>query len=105
MKKISLILCGSLIMFAVCKKNDNKIEEIKPEFKNRSNAESFVIVDPAFSSVKAFTLISSSDTIKQSPNFVFGGAPDGQGFLKNPDGSGYVMVTNHENTWAVSRVF
>jgi len=87
-----------------CKKNDSVVIE-KAEFKDRSNAESFVIVDPAFSSVNAYTLISSSDTIAGSPNFVFGGAPDGQGFLKNPDGSGYIMVTNHENTWALSRVY
>lgn len=25
--------------------------------------------------------------------------------MKNPDGSGYIMVTNHENTWAISRVY
>lgn len=87
-----------------CKKNDSVVIE-KAEFKDRSNAESFVIIDPAFSSVNAYTLISSSDTIAGSPNFVFGGAPDGQGFLKNPDGSGYIMVTNHENTWALSRVY
>jgi hypothetical protein len=40
-----------------------------------------------------------------SNNMVYGGAPDGQGFIKNPDGSGYIMVTNHENTWAVSRLY
>ncbi len=87
-----------------CDKNDSETTD-KAEFKNRSNAESFVTIDPAFSGVSAYTLISSSDTIPGYPNFVYGGAPDGQGFLKNPDGSGYIMVTNHENTWAVSRVF
>jgi len=104
MRKLSLsILCITVAMMS-CKKNDSVVIE-KAEFKDRSNAESFVIVDPAFSSVNAYTLISSSDTIAGSPNFVFGGAPDGQGFLKNPDGSGYIMVTNHENTWALSRVY
>jgi secreted PhoX family phosphatase len=76
------------------------------DFKNRSNAESFITVDPAFASaVSAYTLISSSDTIPGSSGFMYGGAPDGQGFMKNPDGSGYIMVTNHENAWAISRVF
>lgn len=93
------------LLAAGCKKSEKPAEEEKPEFRNRSNAESFITVDPAFSGVSAYTLISSSDTIAGSPGFVYGGAPDGQGFLKNPDGSGYVMVTNHENTWAISRVY
>ena len=107
MKKQLLTISAAILLIASCKKKDiDGTPTDKAEFKNRSNAESFVTIDPAFaSSVSAYTLISSSDTIPASPNFVFGGAPDGQGFLKNPDGSGYVMVTNHENTWAVSRVY
>jgi len=107
MKKVLLVFSMASIVALSCNKSKDTADVIvdKPEFKNRSNAESFVTVDPAFSGVSAFTLISSSDTIPASPNFVFGGAPDGQGFLKNPDGSGYIMVTNHENTWAVSRVY
>jgi secreted PhoX family phosphatase len=104
MKKTFLALTGSVLFLTACKKDDKTLAE-KPEFKNRSNAPSFVTIDPAFSGVSAYTLISSSDTIPGYPNFVFGGAPDGQGFLKNPDGSGYIMVTNHENTWAISRVY
>jgi hypothetical protein len=93
--------------FIGCKNNSNDVvvEIDKPEFKNRSNALSFVTIDPAFTGINAYTLISSSDTLPGSPNFVYGGAPDGQGFLKNPDGSGYIMVTNHENTWAISRLY
>jgi secreted PhoX family phosphatase len=90
-----------------CKEKDvtTPVEETS-EFKNRSNAPLMATIFPDFAnSVKAFTFISTSDTIASTPNFVFGGAPDGQGFLKNPDGSGYIMVTNHENTWAVSRLY
>ena len=107
MKKITLTALIAIYAFSCCDKNESpSVATEKPEFKNRSNAESFLTVDPAFSSsVSAFTLLSSSDTIPSSPGFVFGGAPDGQGFLKNPDGTGYVMLTNHENTWAVSRVY
>jgi hypothetical protein len=103
----NIILFSSMISLGLlgCKKTEKTVKEDRPEFKNRSNAENFVTIDPAFNGVSAYTLISSSDTIPGSPDFVFGGAPDGQGFLKNPDGSGYVMVTNHENTWAVSRVY
>jgi hypothetical protein len=75
------------------------------EFKNRSNAPAFVKMFSEFNSIGVHTLISSSDTIPGYPNFVYGGAPDGQGFLKDPAGSGYIMLTNHENTWAISRLY
>ncbi|MCM5529936.1 alkaline phosphatase PhoX [Parasegetibacter sp. NRK P23] len=106
MKKLLPALTLPLFLLS-CDKNDkNGSDAEKPEFRNRSNAESFVTIDPAFSStVSAYTLISTSDTIPGYPNFIYGGAPDGQGFLKNPDGTGYIMVTNHENTYAVSRVY
>lgn len=106
MKKVlSFSILAITILTACNKKENNTAANDQPEFKNRSNAESFVTLFPEFSGVSAYTLISSNDTIKNSPGFVFGGAPDGQGFLKNPDGSGYIMVTNHENTWAVSRIY
>ncbi|WP_207513140.1 alkaline phosphatase PhoX [Longitalea luteola] len=105
MKKLLTALALPLV-FLGCDKNDDNDNTEKPEFRNRSNAEALMTIDPAFaSSVTAYTLISSSDTIPGHPNFVYGGAPDGQGFLKNPDGSGYIMVTNHENTFAISRVY
>lgn len=96
------------ILFSSCSKDNNKvatttIESI--EFKNRSITPSFVKMGSDFSDVGVFTLISSEDQIPNSGNMVYGGAPDGQGFLANPDGSGYIMVTNHENTWAVSRLY
>ncbi len=107
MIKITLAALLLISVLKTCdKKNSRAGETVKAEFKNRSNAESFLTIDPSFSSsVSAYTLLSSSDTIPGYPNFVYGGTPDGQGFLKNPDGTGYVMVTNHENTWAVSRVY
>lgn len=104
MKKLILLITTAAIVSS-CAKKDKIAGVEKPELKNRSNAPAFVEMFPEFSAVKAYTLLSSGDTIQGSPNFVYGGAPDGQGFLKNPDGSGYVMVTNHENTYAVSRVY
>jgi hypothetical protein len=106
LKPILTSAMAAVLLLASCKDDDTNTPADSPEFKNRSNSESFVTVFPEFAgTVSAYTLISSSDTIKNSPGFVYGGAPDGQGFLKNPDGSGYIMVTNHENTWALSRVY
>lgn len=104
MKKLILLVITAAI-FSSCAKKDKIAGVEKPDLKNRSNAPAFIEMFPEFSAVQAYTLLSSGDTIPGSPNFVYGGAPDGQGFLKNPDGTGYVMVTNHENTWAVSRVY
>lgn len=81
------------------------VVEEKPEFKDRSRSPLFIEIFPEFSAVKAFTFISSEDTIKPSPDFIFGGGPDGQAFFKNPDGSGYIVITNHEYTWAASRMY
>jgi secreted PhoX family phosphatase len=103
--KNKILLLPILIMAAACSKEPATPVEA-PEFKDRSVDPLMATVFPEFSDkVKAYTFIGSSDVIPGSPAFVFGGAPDGQGFLKNPDGSGYVMVTNHENTWAVSRLY
>lgn len=93
--------------FVACKKQDTvvPVPVSEAEFKNRSITPSFIKMASDFSSVGVYTLVSSEDAIPNSGNMVFGGAPDGQGFIKNPDGSGYIMVTNHENTWAVSRLY
>ena len=96
------ILATSLVS---CKKDKDTTPAQTVEFKNRSITPSFVKMGSDFSSVGVFTLISSEDTIPNSNKMIYGGAPDGQGFMANPDGSGYIMVTNHENTWAVSRLF
>lgn len=95
--------------FISCSSDDNSTT-VEPsldtvEFKNRSVTPSFVRMGSEFSGVGVFTLVSSEDVIPNSNNMVYGGAPDGQGFIANPDGSGYIMVTNHENTWAVSRLY
>jgi hypothetical protein len=93
--------------FVSCQDDDETTTtpEETVEFKNRSITPSFVKMGPEFSNVGVFTLVSSEDAIPNSNNMVYGGAPDGQGFIANPDGSGYIMVTNHENTWAVSRLY
>jgi hypothetical protein len=55
------------------------------------------------SGVEIFSLVSSDDQLAASPNFVFGGSADGGGLLRNPDGS-FMLLTNHEDNFAVSRV-
>jgi secreted PhoX family phosphatase len=101
----SLLVVVVATLFVACKKNETSSPVSEAEFKNRSITPAMVKMAPEFSNVGVFPLVSSEDAIPNSGNMVYGGAPDGQGFIKNPDGSGYIMVTNHENTWAISRLY
>ena len=55
-----------------------------------------------FEDVDLFPLISSDDTISGSPSYRFGGSADGAGFLRTQ--SGYTILVNHEDNFAVSRI-
>lgn len=81
-------------------KNNNSVE-----LKNHSKTPAFVYAMPGFEKLEIFSLISSEDQLKDSPDFVFGGQPDGAGFMKDPKGDGYLMITNHEIMQSVSRVY
>ncbi len=52
---------------------------------------------------KAYTLLSSDDTLSASAGFIFGGSADGAGMVKNQDGT-FTLLTNHEDNFAVSRL-
>ena len=108
--QFSLVLAASLA-FSSCKHNAGTEEEpggssnnTKIVFTNHSTTPAFVKTAPGFEGVEVFTLISSNDVLPQSPQFVFGGQPDGAGLLKNPNGEGYVLLNNHEVLRSVSRV-
>ena len=92
-----------------CKDND-KIEggEEKPPIvtlENYSKEPAFVYAMPGFEHLKVTTLISSSDQLSGTPDFVFAGQPDGAGFMKDPNSDGFLMISNHEITQSVSRVY
>lgn len=107
MKTLSPLL--PLVLAAgICSCNDNDtagFADSKIEFKNKSVTPALVKTMPGFDNVDVFTLISSADTLKESPSFVFGAQPDGAGLLKNPNGEGYILINNHEIQRSVSRVF
>ena len=106
MKKYYLLsLFVTAMTIISCENNETNTTTDTVEFRNRSITPSFVKMGPDFSGVEIYPLVSSEDIIPDSNNMVYGGAPDGQGFIKNPTGHGYIMVTNHENTWAVSRLY
>ncbi len=106
----------ALTSFAVTSCQDDpitaKIDEPETEVPqnpinlvNHSNIPALVYGMPGFEDLEILTLISSSDKLEQSPDFVFGAQPDGSGFMRNPSGEGFMMITNHEILQSVSRVF
>ncbi|KQR92446.1 hypothetical protein ASG01_11020 [Chryseobacterium sp. Leaf180] len=102
------VLFLSVIALQSCKDEtevaeSNINENIK--FDNFSKEPAFAYPMSGFESMNISTLISSSDVLPQSPNFVFAGQPDGMGIMKDPNSDGYLMITNHEITQSVSRVY
>lgn len=119
MKSVKSIVALGLIstLWVSCNKEENKnnnsggsLGNEEPivsliSFANHSLTPAFVYAMPGFEKLEINTLISSEDQLKESPEFVFGGQPDGAGFMKDPSGKGYIMINNHEIMKSVSRVF
>lgn len=107
--KSTVILGITGLSLMGCQNDDNK--DSNPvnkdiDFTSHSQEPAFVYGMGEFgSSLQISTLISSSDKLSQSPSFVYGAQPDGAGFMKNPEGEGYIMITNHEILQSVSRVY
>lgn len=109
MKRKQITMLSLLLSLAAVSCKD-KIEDgqqpiPKANLDNYSKEPVFVYGMPGFEDINITTLISSSDKLEGSPNFVFAGQPDGAGFMKDPNSNGFLMITNHEITQSVSRVF
>lgn len=100
--------CGLLVSLTNCNDKDGNPEPaVNPNivFANHSKEPAFVFGMPGFENLTINTLISSSDALSGTPGFVFAGQPDGAGYMKDPASDGYLMITNHEITQSVSRVY
>lgn len=97
-----MLLLGS----TACKKDKNKDDKGPQgiDLKTQSVTPSLVYAMPGFESVDILPMISSEDKLTETPNFIYGAQPDGAGLLKNPSGPGFIMLTNHEILFSVSRV-
>ncbi|QHT72275.1 hypothetical protein GXP67_35855 [Rhodocytophaga rosea] len=76
----------------------------KVQLKNHSVTPALIKSLAGFENAKMYSIIGSDDQLPQSPDFKFGGSVDGAGWLKSPDGKGFVYITNHEDNFAVSRI-
>jgi hypothetical protein len=98
----TLSLSGCQYLEDLLPGSDDNTSNVK--LKNHSVTPALIKKMPGFESIQVYSIISSEDKLPQSPDFMFGGSADGAGWLKSPDGKGFVYVTNHEDNFAVSRV-
>ncbi|PIF44878.1 hypothetical protein CLU96_1874 [Chryseobacterium sp. 52] len=108
-KTIGALLFATMV-FHGCNDDNNDEQETNPvnqniKIDNFSKEPAFVFGMPGFENLNITTLISSSDVLSGTPNFVFAGQPDGMGIMKDPNSDGFLMITNHEITQSVSRVY
>lgn len=94
---------GLLAATTACQ--DHEPNPTQVQLKAHSVTPSLVKTLAGFENVEILPLISSDDVLAGSPDFIYGGQPDGAGLLKNPSGPGYIWVTNHEYMRSASRVF
>ena len=107
MKTVKITSLALLTGLAItsCQDDDNgKSVNRKIDFSYESTTPPLVTAMPGFENLEITSLISSTDQLAQSPTFVYGAQPDGAGFMKDPNGTGYLMITNHEILKSVSRV-
>lgn len=115
------LACAAAILLAVsCKKSFNdQDKDLQADLSARTaNTEAVVLQNhsvtpalikalPGFENLEIYSLISSDDTLKQSPGYVFGGSADGSGLLRGTFANGrknFIYIVNHEDNYAVSRV-
>ncbi|MFV0565277.1 MAG: hypothetical protein ACK5NB_05520 [Flavobacteriaceae bacterium] len=107
MKLKHFIYSFSVLALVACDDDSNGTKPPVSEvvIQDQSNEPAFVYAMDGFGNLKINTLISSSDVLLDSPNFVFAGQPDGMGVMQDPNSDGYLMITNHEISKSVSRVY
>lgn len=106
--KLSIVRAGTLALtasalIAACSDEDNGTgPKVNPVvLTNRSVTP--VLLKSLVPDVQIFSLVSSDDTLPQSPSFIFGGSADGTGLLRNTDGT-FTALVNHEDNFSVSRI-
>ncbi|KDN53826.1 alkaline phosphatase PhoX [Flavobacterium seoulense] len=106
LKKAGVLSLFSLAVIGCQNDDDNsKKTNATIDFNNTSKEPALVVAKEGFENLNITAMISSTDVLPQSPNFVYGAQPDGAGFMKDPNGDGYIMITNHEILQSVSRVY
>jgi hypothetical protein len=104
---LALLSLAAAGLLGACSDDDSGDNGIGPapttgaQLANRSVTPA--LIKNLAAGARAFTLVSSDDTLSATAGFIFGGSADGAGMIKNPDGT-FTLLTNHEDNFAVSRL-
>jgi hypothetical protein len=98
---VALAACSAFA--SACSDDNSTGAESRPTIALRNQSVTPALVTPMVAGVDVFSLVSSDDTLRNTPNFIFGGSADGAGLLRNTDGS-FTLLVNHEDNFAVSRI-
>lgn len=115
--KLGIAVACLSVVFTSCKKEKTKpsetkeeVTELKKESKTTTNSKvvlkahsktpNFLKLTPEFSGVKIYPVLSSEDKLG---DFVYGSMADGNGLLKNIDGT-YSLMNNIEAHYSVVRI-
>ncbi len=101
--KFGFLGACSIMALIGCDSNNQPKNEESIELKAHSKTPNFLKLESAFSGVTIFPLLSSEDTLEESPNFVYGSMADGAGLLKNSDGT-YTLINNIEADYSIARI-
>lgn len=96
-----LISAGFVLLASSCDVLDPVGRDVV--FQNHSITANYLSLDPTFSSVEVYTLVSSEDELPNTPNFVYGSMADGAGLLRTEDG-GFSLINNIEADYSVARI-
>ncbi|MBC9795457.1 phosphatase [Sinomicrobium weinanense] len=107
-KELSLLACAAILSSCISDDVPGDGGENPPkgsaiELKNHSMTPNLVVKKPGFNNLEVYSLLSSEDTLEQSPGFVYGSMADGAGVYKNADGT-YTLINNAEADYSVMRI-
>ncbi len=105
LKKLSLVSL-SVLAFTACKDDDNDsgvAQQNLVALESHSVTANYLKLEPEFSDVNIYSLLSSEDVLDESPAFVYGSLADGAGLLKNSDDT-FTLINNIEGDFSIARI-
>lgn len=108
MKTLNVLMSAALLgSFIACNSNDDNTtnnESTNPvELKSHSKTPILISKKAGFENLEIYSILSSEDKLVNSPDFVYGSMADGNGLLKNADGT-YSLMNNIEAHYSVARI-
>lgn len=74
------------------------------ELRAHSTMPNYLKTTAAFSDVSIYPILTSSDVLPQTPNFVYGSMADGAGLIRNHEDGTYTLINNIEADYSIARI-